>query len=230
MIYSENEGINQRRSFSTPLYPIEELNSQKASDFLMKKLPKFEKNSLFGELKSQLSKIGVIEVDGFSIIASKILNRLNNWQNTNEREINDAIEAIMLLVESKAQGLLTETRFFEKIMGLWEGETVAENIRLAAVILSKSLKFMIFNKKMEVLEKLTRHGNNRKKVLNERVLMDLMRIAVMVTGDLALRKKSVRILNGLFGENPNFYVPGDSRELENLRKFMIDLGIYLLFH
>lgn len=103
----------------------------------MKKQPKFEKNSLFGELKSQIAKIGVIEVDGFSIIASKILNRLNNWQNTNEREINDAIEAVMLLVESKAQALLSEMRFFERVMGLWERDTVPENIRLVAVILMK---------------------------------------------------------------------------------------------
>ena len=32
---------------------------------------------------------------------------------------------------------------------------------------------------MEVFEKLTRNGNNRKKVINERVLMDFMKIAMM---------------------------------------------------
>ena len=137
VIFNENEGINQRRSFATSPYPIEELNSQKTSDFPMKKQPKFEKNSLLAELKSQIAKIGVIEINAFSIIASKILNRLNNWQNTNEKEINDAIDAIMLLVESKAQGLLSETRFFERVIGLLEDESVPDNIRLAAVILLK---------------------------------------------------------------------------------------------
>lgn len=85
---------------------------------------------------------------------------------------------------------------------------------------------------MEVFEKLTRNGNNRKKVINERVLMDFMKIALMTEeekGNMALKKKSVKILNGLFGENPNFYLPGDSREFENLRKFMIDLGIFIDF-
>ena len=80
---------------------------------------------------------------------------------------------------------------------------------------------------MEVFEKLTRNGNNRKKVINERVLMDFMKIAMMTEegkGNITLKKKSVKILNDLFGENPNFHVPGDSREFENLRKFTIDLG------
>ena len=80
---------------------------------------------------------------------------------------------------------------------------------------------------MEVFEKLTRNGNYRKKVINERVLTDFMKIAMMTGNNLALKKKSVKILNGFFGENPNFYVPGDSREFENLRKFMIDLGNFI---
>jgi len=145
----EGNPVNQRQSYSVPIYPFSEL----AQSPMCKAIPqksepeqaaieqqqiqqqstKIVARDTLNTIKDLLDSTYVKDIVDFATVTSRLMSQLNNWELMSEEQINTSLQALNLLVSSVGLGALIAYNHTQSLMNLCISENVPKNIQVGAL-------------------------------------------------------------------------------------------------
>ena len=238
--------FNARSPFNRSVYPIPELNPELKNlkhikGNLSKEEAKEEEDAI-GDIKGRASveeKEKVVNNNIDAIFAhlynlfynkisidplyvqnkiSRIFSSLVNWELLSDKQAKAACKALKLVAGSTVSFLLGDQKNL---------------VQISNIIKSQNVKVEIQNVVLESLIQICKEIGIKKKIMCNKILHDLISISLESCDEAnfhnhheSLRSQAIKLLENLSGfEIKNvYYIPGETREMEKLRKFFIAQG------
>ncbi|OMJ86043.1 hypothetical protein SteCoe_12549 [Stentor coeruleus] len=209
------EGLNQRQSYSTPIYPKNELAQvpmckQYSNNKNDEDPPKPIVKDLLQTVKHIVENSATQEISEFTEITSRVISQINNWELLSEEQLNKSLQALQIIATGNGAAVFIESDHINSIFNLVNSENVSENTQVAlleTVILAwHNMKF-------------------RKEIVKKGIIPLLVNLAL--SSCITLRDISFKGLQSLcINPTKGVYIPGKSREHTMIKeKLLVEGGV-----
>jgi hypothetical protein len=210
---------NFRQAYSTSLYPIDSLSQGPLS----KHKPEEEPHStselrpivrdLLQIVKEDLDLTLTRDPSDFSVLCSRVMSQLNNWELMSEEQISNGLQALKLLCSGLAAGTFVIFGHLPDIFNLCISEDVPCSVQLGAVeavtLGCHDLKF-------------------RKEIVKLGICSSLIQSALDPDSENGLKNAAFKAIIALSSNlGKKVYIPGETREYNWVRCKIINEGIPL---
>lgn len=219
-IYSP-DGIskNYRQPYSVSVYPIEELaqiplSKQKNDEephVLVEARP--PPRDILQIVKEELETTLIRDLSDLSLICSRVIGQLKNWELMSEEQVSNALQALKLLCNSSGAATFA---VYGHVAGIYEfcvSEEYPISVQMGAVeaigLGCSDLKF-------------------RKEIVRLGICHTLINFAMMPSTDESLRNASLKTMLAISSNlGKKVYIPGETREYNWVRSKVIYDGMLL---
>lgn len=146
-----------------------------------------------------------------------ILSKMVNWELLEEKEISLSLQTLKLILSSRISTILAEPRYIDWLIKMLDSENMPLNIQLLA---------------LEAVQSVSKNISHKKVIIQRDILKSLVKIAISCISakekdryDKQLIVNAIKCLTLLGGiYDRRNYIPGETRENDQIRRILIEGG------
>ena len=175
------------------------------------------------QIEFLLDTYGYLDYDQYMPLVNRILSCLVNWELHGDKEISTACNAIKSLAESRVCAVLTDPVPVGQMIKLIDSQNVPLEIQMTVI-----------SGILQICRKFT----DKKRLVCDSLVQALIKISIASCDEKLIKdhdkgviKLAIQCLCALSGQHDKKkYIPGESRDIDKLRNFLIHQGSILALY